>query len=280
MNTHALASSSPTLPGNSIPAVLNLSSADPLVPWSLPPSSLSLSPGDLHVWRFPLDLPPSSFQILASSLLPGEIARARRFVFASDHDHFIAARGALRLLLGSYLRTPPAEVSLLKGPHGKPFLPPPSARGAEAPDLRFNLSHSHGLALCAFALRSELGIDLEKFRPDFASAEIAGRFFSPAERSELLSLSPDLHTRGFFNCWTRKEAYVKARGQGLHIPLHSFDVSLAPGQPPILRSADSARWSLLSFSPAQDYSAALVAEGSDWNVRFFDLPPNLLPLAG
>jgi len=254
--------------------------ADSLVSWSLPPSSFSLSPGDLHVWRFPLDLPSSSFQSLASSLLPEEMARAGRFVFASDHDHFIAARGALRLLLGNYLRIPPAGVSLLKGPHGKPFLPPPSARGADSLDLRFNLSHSHGLALCAFALGSELGVDLEKFRPDFASAEVAARFFSPAEREELLSLSPDLHTQGFFNCWTRKEAYVKARGQGLHIPLHSFDVSLSPGQPPLLRSSDSARWSLLSFSPARDYSAALVAEGSAWDLRFFDLSPNLLSLAG
>jgi 4'-phosphopantetheinyl transferase len=174
----------------------------------------------------------------------------------------------LRLLLGRYLRQPAASIAIRKGSHDKPYL---SAEAGEQP-LRFNVSHSHGLALFAFALQREVGIDLEKLRPDFASEDVAERFFSAREREELRSIPADLRTEGFFLCWTRKEAYVKAHGDGLHIPLDSFDVTLTPGQPAELRSADSARWTLRSFSPAPEYAAAAVAEGSGWTMQFFDWP--------
>jgi 4'-phosphopantetheinyl transferase len=238
----------------------------PIITWLPPPADPALSDGELHIWRAPLDVTEDSVRGFAAYLSADEIARAEKFVFARDREHFIAARGILRMLLGRYLRKPPAGIALGKGPHDKPYL---RAEAGEPP-LQFNLSHSHGLALYAFAMHREMGIDLEKLRPDFAAAEIAERFFSAHEQEELRALPPGLRTEGFFLCWTRKEAYLKARGDGLRIPLDSFDVTLTPHLTAELRSTDSARWTLLSFTPAADYVAAVVAEGSGWSTKSFD----------
>jgi 4'-phosphopantetheinyl transferase len=238
----------------------------PTITWLPPPADLTLSTGELHIWRAPLDVAEEFVKGFAAHLSADEIARAEKFVFARDREHFIVARGILRMLLGRYLRKPPAGIAFCKGPRDKPYL---RAETGEPP-LQFNLSHSHGLALYAFAMQREVGIDLEKLRPDFASTEIAERFFSRLEQEELRALPPELRTEGFFLCWTRKEAYLKARGDGLRIPLESFDVTLTPRQPAELRSTDSARWTLLSFTPAPDYVAAAVAEGSAWSTQFFD----------
>ncbi len=136
--------------------------------------------------------------------------------------------------------------------------------------MRFNISHSHGLAVLAFARNREIGIDLEPIRPEFAGEEIAERYFSAQELAELRALPAALRPEGFFLCWTRKEAYVKARGLGLQVPLDSFSVSLTPGQPEILQSVDSARWSLRSFAPAPNFVAAIVEEGQDWHPRYWN----------
>lgn len=241
------------------------------VSWRTASSGLSLAPGESHIWRFSLDCSAESLVLLASSLSPEEEARAARYVFAEDRRHFIAARGMLRLLLGRYLDSSPADLAFRLGQQGKPSLDPRCVNSTLGQDLRFNLSHSHGMALYAFALGREVGVDLEKHRPDFASAEIAERFFSSREREELLSLSPELRTAGFFHCWTRKEAYVKVRGEGLHIPLDSFDVTLTPGMPAGLRSEDSGRWSLFSFCPAAGYSAAAIVETGARTLLFCDV---------
>ncbi|MFZ0912892.1 MAG: 4'-phosphopantetheinyl transferase superfamily protein [Candidatus Korobacteraceae bacterium] len=136
--------------------------------------------------------------------------------------------------------------------------------------IRFNLSHSHGLALYAFAYRREVGIDLELIQTDFGGEAVAERFFSPRELAQLRALSVELRAEGFFNCWTRKEAYVKARGDGLQIQLDSFDVSLTPGYPNALNSSDCLRWSLCSFQPAPQFVAAVVAEGRGWRLRHLE----------
>ena len=198
-----------------------------------------------------------------------EKSRAARFRFARDRNHFIAARGILRELLGGYLHRSPAELEFDYGPSGKPAL---RTEGPSSP-VRFNLSHSHGLAVYAFALGREVGIDLEPIRPDFAADDIAGRYFSTRELNELRALPPELRPEGFFLCWTRKEAYVKARGEGLQIPLDSFSVSLTPGEPEVLESADSSRWSLRSFEPAPRYVAAVVGEGQGWRLRHWERKP-------
>ena len=142
-------------------------------------------------------------------------------------------------------------------PHGKPIV----AATDRIPTLRFNLSHSHQFALFAFCLDHEIGIDIEKIRPKVALEGIETRYFSPKERAELEALPRIFARRGSFFAGPRKEAYVKARGEGLNVPLGGFSVSLTPGKPAVLHSSDEERWSLYSLDPATGFVGALVAEG-------------------
>jgi 4'-phosphopantetheinyl transferase len=237
--------------------------------WQSAPSELRLRPDEVHVWRALLACQPATLHRLEATLAEGEKSRAQRFLFERDRNHYIAGRGILRDLLGKYLSCAPAEVRFRYGPQEKPAL------DAEATpnSARFNLSHSHGLAVFAFSLGREVGIDLELIRPDFATDDIAARFFSACELAELRALPAELRAEGFFLCWTRKEAYVKARGAGLQIPLESFSVSLTPGQPEKLVSPNSEPWSICSFQPALGYVGAVLGEGSDWRVSKFDWQP-------
>jgi 4'-phosphopantetheinyl transferase len=136
--------------------------------------------------------------------------------------------------------------------------------------LRFNLSHSHQFAFFAFCLDHELGIDIEKIKPEVAFEGIENHYFSPKERAELETLPRDLRPEGFFLCWTRKEAYVKATGEGLKVPLESFSVSLTPGNPAVLQSSDEQRWSLYSLHPTAGFVGALTVEGHGHRLRFWD----------
>jgi 4'-phosphopantetheinyl transferase len=237
-----------------------------LAVWSAALTESELIEAEICVWRASLDCEPAALRRFEAELTPDEKSRAARFRIARDRDHFIAARGILRELLGGYLHRFPADLEFDYGPSGKPAL----RTGGPSSPLRFNLSHSHGLAVYAFALGREVGIDLESIRPDFAGDDIAGRYFSTRELNELRALPSELRPEGFFLCWTRKEAYVKARGEGLQIPLESFSVSLTPGQPEVLESADSSRWSLRSFQPAPRYVAAVVGEGKAWTLRHWE----------
>ncbi|HKP10473.1 MAG TPA: 4'-phosphopantetheinyl transferase superfamily protein, partial [Blastocatellia bacterium] len=155
--------------------------------------------------------------------------------------------------------------------HGKPSL-----AGSHSGDLRFNVSHSHELALFAFTWGRELGVDIEWIRPEVAGEQIAEQFFSRDEVATLRALPPGRQAEAFFNCWTRKEAYIKARGEGLSLPLHLFDVSLAPGEPAaLLRAAmsdETTRWTMTALAPGAGYKAALVAEGRDWHLRRWQWP--------
>jgi 4'-phosphopantetheinyl transferase len=235
--------------------------------WAENPGQPTLAPGEIHVWRANLDSEPASLRALETTLAPDEKARADRFRFPQDRNAFIATRGILRELLGKYVSRAPAELVFDYGDLGKPYL-----HAAPDQSIQFNVSRSRDLALLAFAAGRSLGIDVELVRPDFAAIEIAQRYFSPREIDELKSLPPQSLAEGFFLCWTRKEAYVKARGEGMQIPLNSFRVSLTPGQPARLESTESARWSLHTVTPDPRYVGALVAEGKaprivylDWN---------------
>jgi 4'-phosphopantetheinyl transferase len=232
------------------------------VNWSRPGHTLTLPENEVHVWRTWLDVDAQECARLSSYLSEDEFLRANRFVFPRDRSHFMVARGRLRELLAMYLQCSPEGLQFRTGLYGKLSLP-------NRTDVRFNLTHSYGLALYGFAMQRELGIDAEKIRPEFASEEIAERYFSVAERRELRELPPELRTTAFFLCWTRKEAYVKAHGDGLQIPLASFDVSLTPGEPETLRSIDSERWSMRSFRPAPEYVAAILGEGRFQSIRFW-----------
>src|ERR1700737_245271 len=228
---------------------------DPVI-WSSPPRNPELPESEIHIWRANLDLEPEVLNLLGSTLDNDENARAARFHFARDRDHFTACRGILRVLLGGYAGRSPALIEFAYGEFGKPAQ---HSRNSGSP-IRFNLSHSAGVAVFAFAHNREIGIDLEAISPEFAGEEIARRYFSAREVAELMALPAQTRPEGFSLCWTRKEAYMKARGLGLQIPLDSFSVSLTPNQPERLESEDSHRWYLRSFKPAPDFAAALAYE--------------------
>jgi 4'-phosphopantetheinyl transferase len=237
--------------------------------WIPSPVELDIADGDIHLWRAYLDCEETQLRRFEATLASDEKDRAHRFFFQRDRDNFVATRGILRELLGRYVSRPPREIEFGYAPYGKPAL---MAKGFGRP-IQFNLSHSHGLALFAFAVGRNLGVDVELVRADFGGDDIAERYFAPQEVEELRKLPASLQAEAFFLCWTRKEAYVKARGEGLQIALNSFHVSLTPGQPELLHSVDSLRWSLRSLRPDQRYVGALVGEGGDWRPRFWDWKP-------
>jgi 4'-phosphopantetheinyl transferase len=239
-------------------------------PWQSAPEPVILLPDEVHVWRADLDLGPAALLRLRETLSANERARAERFYSPLERARYIAGRGILRDLLARYLRIPAGDLSFCCNAHGKPALLP----GSGVEDWRFNLSHSDRLALFAFAFRREVGVDLEYVRPSRADHCLAERFFSAQEVSVLRALPESAQTEAFFHCWTRKEAYIKARGGGLSIGLSSFAVSLAPDQLTNLSIAchdgpEPGRWSLRALPPGAGYVAALTAEGADWSLALW-----------
>jgi len=196
-----------------------------------------------------------------------ERARAARFRFGQDRIQFVQARAALRLILGEYLTVDPATLEFIYGAHGKPAL----ATGHADNSLRFNLSRREGLALIAITRGREIGVDVELRRADLPFLDMADVSFSSTELTTLRSLPKSLRVAGFYNCWTRKEAFAKARGEGLYFPFKQFDVSLTPGDPArLLEIRDDPdevdRWMLRDVSIEENYVAALAVEGSNLNV--------------
>ena len=239
-----------------------------------PAPSPELGPGEIHLWSVRLDPPAERVEALGRVLSEDEWERARRFRFDKHRRQYVVGRGALRTLLGAYLGIDPKAVRFTYGPRGKPFLASPlDARG-----LHFNLSNSDELALVGFVLGRELGVDVEFLRQMNDCEEIAERFFSESERKVLRTIPFPTKQEAFFNCWTRKEAYLKAVGEGLAAPLDSFDVTLAPDDPPRMLTlkgdADrAARWFFRHFRPAEDYIGALAIEGGTWEVKTWALTP-------
>jgi 4'-phosphopantetheinyl transferase len=222
---------------------------------------------EIHVWQASLDCEDEALEKLELTLSPDEKARAGRFHFAKDRHRYIVGRGLLRELLGRYLQEAPASLEFSYGEYGKPSL-----AGANAPSgLCFNLSHSAGLVMYVFAKDRNLGIDVELIKPESAGEEIARRYFSTREVSDLLSLPPDARAEAFFHCWTRKEAYLKARGAGLQIPLDSFSVSLLPGPPAQFLGGVESCWQLTAFHPAESYAAAVVYDGALCSINYFSV---------
>ncbi|HEY2498705.1 MAG TPA: 4'-phosphopantetheinyl transferase superfamily protein [Candidatus Angelobacter sp.] len=242
--------------------------------WVASAEVAEIAPREVHVWRIKLTQPETIIQAYRELLRKDEIERADRFYFARDRNRFTVARGVLRRLLGAYLSLHPREINFVYGPQGKPDLVP--AQGSSG--LRFNLSHSGEVGLLAVSRNRELGVDVEQIRADFASGEIATRFFSPEECAKLKTLSANESVGAFFNCWTRKEAYIKARGQGLSIPLDSFEVAFAPGEKPALLNVKNgdehfSRWGFYALHPGSGYKAALAVEGEDHELRLWDWSP-------
>lgn len=242
--------------------------------WLPPPAAYVIEDDGVHVWRACLDVSPAVHDALQPTLSADEHARAARFHTRHDRARFVVARGYLRVLLGHYLARPPSHLRFTANAHGKPALLP------EHHDRlpHFSVSHSRALALYAITGRGPVGVDLEYIQPDFPCDEIAARFFSPREIATLRALPPAGQQAAFFAAWTRKEAYIKARGVGLSLPLSGFDVSLAPGEPAALlrvhgAADEAARWPLHDLSPHPDYAAAVAVEGHDCRVICYANPP-------
>ncbi|MBN1978022.1 MAG: 4'-phosphopantetheinyl transferase superfamily protein [Anaerolineae bacterium] len=234
---------------------------DPAPPWHLPLSDLALSSDDVHVWCASLEQPAERVHRLARTLSADETSRAERFRLERDRRRFVVARGVLRAILGRYLGIDPSQLRFSYGEHGKPGL----SAGFGDDTLRFNLAHSHELALYAFTRGREVGADLEYVRPLPDAGEIAAGFFSRRESAELEGIPDCRKPEAFFSYWTCKEAYVKAAGGGLARALDRVEISLAPGPARLLSVAgvpeEAARWSLRTLNPATGYVAAIAFEG-------------------
>jgi 4'-phosphopantetheinyl transferase len=210
-----------------------------------------------------LDVAPDVVEAASALLSDDERERAGRFVHLRDRHRYTVARAWLRQLLGARMHVPPRLVAFIYGHYGKPALAPAFSGSA----LCFNVSHAGNLAVCALASGREIGIDVEAVRAMRDADSIAARLFSPRENRAYRALDPRDRTLGFFNCWTRKEAFVKALGDGLGHALDSFDVSLAPAEPAqLLRigntSGRCSGWRLHTFSPAAGHIGAIAVRQS------------------
>ena len=218
--------------------------------WRPAPKDISLPDNTVHVWR--AELLPSAPDVLSAD----ERAKAAQFHFDRDRTRYVAARVILRELIARYEHVPPESVQFTYNTYGKPAL--------EGSALRFNASHSGGLALLAFARHRNVGVDIERIRPDLASREIASQFFSGDEIATLRALPAETLAPAFFACWARKEAFIKAHGSGLSLPLHKFTVSVnAPAQ--LLRTDFNPeavhQWTLHDLPVEPGFAAALAIEG-------------------
>ena len=238
--------------------------------WQKPIMPLLLAENEVHVWRAQLstsfeDL--SRFQRILSS---EECAKAQRFYFEKDRQHWTAARSILRMLLSFYTQQHSKEITFQLNAYGKPSL----LATDRQPLLQFNLSHSKELALYAFTYTRQIGIDIEYMRLNISYAELARHSFSSAEQAAFDAVPLPEKQLAFFKCWTSKEAYIKGRGLGLSLPLHLFDVSLAPEAPAaLLASREDAyevqRWTMHTLKPGNDYAGALAVEQPEPSIRYW-----------
>lgn len=236
--------------------------------WLTPPPALELPPGELHVWRANLERPEAERAQFWAWLSAEERERAGRFRLENGRFHYIVGRGLLRQLLGSYLGVPPHSLRFASGPNGKPHL-------TDYAQFSFNVAHGQGRLLLGFCREADLGVDIEQIRLPQRADRVAQRFFAPAEYAVFAAAPPEQQAEVFFNCWTRKEAYIKATGEGLACPLHTFEVSLAVGETAVLRSIRgsaelAAAWSLYSLAPYPGYRGAALVAGRGWQVVCYD----------
>lgn len=230
--------------------------------WRNAPANLTLQKNEVHLWRADLDRDVRPFAPILSA---DETLKAERFYFEQHRQRFIVGRGILRNILGRYLAIEPAQLQFEYGARGKPEL----AQAFSGDKLQFNLSHSQGLALYGFTCDRRIGVDLEYLRPVTDAQKIAQRFFSNRESNSISALPPAEQQEAFYRCWTGKEAYLKATGEGL-AGLEQVEVSPFPEQLRLISiGADvqaANRWTLLSLSPACGYLATVAVEGHGWQL--------------
>lgn len=222
-------------------------------------TALELPVDVVHVWQRSLDSHAATVNAAYEWLCPEECDRAARFRVERPRTDFILTRSALRFLLAGYLKKTPQELAFRLTEYGKPLLDEPS-------DLRFNVSHTEGLALLAFVRQREIGVDVERIRPEPDARKLAERFFSVHERDAMQHLHGDALQEAFFRCWSRKEAYIKARGEGLSLPLSQFDVSVEANISRVFLQtrpdpAEASRWVIRNLEIGTEYAAAVAFSG-------------------
>jgi 4'-phosphopantetheinyl transferase len=224
--------------------------------------------GYVHLLHSSLAASDQQLQSLRELLNEKEQARADRIRIERPRRQFIVARAMLRCLLGRYIDQPAKDVHLTFGQRGKPSL-------ADT-QLHFNLSHSHERVIYAFTQHNEIGVDIEQLRDKVRYEDLAKRYFSPGEVQSLMALPDHERHRGFFRCWTRKEAIIKAKGTGLSLPLNQFEVAFAPGQVPALLRTDwdpteAAQWWLYNLNLDDHYAGALAVRGEPVQIESFQI---------
>jgi len=237
--------------------------------WLAPPELLMLKNDEVHVWRISFEMTTHQVRMLEQLLSADELERAERFYFQKDRVHFIVARGLLRTILGRYVDRNPKDLQFCYGPNGKPALT--EETGGK---FRFNVSHSHGLSLFTVSLNRDTGVDLEYIRSDLSVGDIAEQFLSPRELLAFKAVPEHDRTRAFFTAWTRKEAYLKAQGRGLSGDLKQLEVVPALGCPsefPEINGSnqEDSPWLLMDLAVLPEYAAALVVEGHDLQLKFW-----------
>ena len=236
--------------------------------WPVAPARLQLEKTGAHVWAASLHTAPTVLTSLARTLSEAEQERAARFKFEPGRKRFIAGRGLLRAILGRYLQTGPAELKFVYGPHGKPAL---SAEFAGA-EIHFNLAHSDDLALIAVTRAGAVGVDVERIRPVKDAEALVARFFSPRESGLFQRLAADEKPPAFLTLWTRKEALLKATGEGITRSLSLVEVSFLPGEAARLLAIagdaeKAAQWTLHDLSPMDGFVGAVAVHAQNINVR-------------
>jgi 4'-phosphopantetheinyl transferase len=248
--------------GDNLPGAARLDppTIAPALGWPLPPPEVRLASSQAHLWCATMRAFAKEIPLLSALLSSAERQRADRFHFSKDRDHYIIRRGILRILLSRYLNTHPAEIEFRYGRWGKPEM------NGGSLDLHFNDSHSADLALYAVTVACPIGADIEQVRPTAEFEDLASRYFSPRESALIGALAPEHRMEAFYSLWTRKEAFLKATGEGIGENLAEIEVSPAPGQEPAIlrvpgRTPGPAGWKLRSFSPAPGYLGAVAFQG-------------------
>lgn len=241
-------------------------------PTSIASFTFTLHRDEVQVWQVGLQQPPAIIEQFHAVLNAEERQRAARFHFPADQRRYVVGRGTLRTLLGHYLQTPPAHLTFTYNAYGKPQL----AGTAESLPLQFNLSHSGEHALYAITQHRIVGIDIEWMRTNLEYLDLARHVFSPYEQAVLAALPAPEQLAAFYRGWTRKEAFIKARGLGLSLPLDQFDVTLQGDVPPQLLAtrddpAEAERWRLCDLPCPAGYAAALVVAGQGWQTSVWDI---------
>jgi 4'-phosphopantetheinyl transferase len=231
-------------------------------------TGLALSKDEVQLWRVDLKTIRSHETRWLDVLSADETNRASRFHFPTDRQNFIAARALLRTILASFLAVKPKDLIFRYSKKEKPSLDLPYAESG----VMFNLSHSGGVALYAFAVDRELGVDIEHVRRDFDVEAIARRFFSAHEQEQFAGVAETEKIEACYRCWTRKEAYIKATGDGLSLLLSQFDVSIEAGKKDALIStrpddSHSNLWKLSDIAIGPEYLAAICVRGRDWKLK-------------